>query len=103
MKRLMKIETLAEYLDASPNKVREMVKQRKLPPPRIDEPRFVRWDRKQVDDALDRLDDPVLSHRDELERRFGTSAERFPISAPDQVASDRLEMERRFGSARSRS
>lgn len=80
--RLMKIETLAAYIDASPNKVRDMVEKQQLPPASHDEPRFVRWDRRQVDAWLDAANnlpsgehyhpDSVEAHKQKLKERFGT-------------------------------
>lgn len=80
--RLMKIETLAQYIDASPNKVREMIKKRQLPPARYNEPHFVRWDRNQVDAWLDHANnlkagqnfhpDSFEAHLQKLKERLGT-------------------------------
>lgn len=69
--RLMSIETLATYLDASPNKVRMMVKEGRLPRPKIEEPRFVRWDRHEVDAMLGENVAPFQAERNEMLRRFG--------------------------------
>lgn len=69
-KRLMKIEALAEYLDMSPGKVRALVKSNMLPKPRFDQPRFVRWDRHEVDAMLGKFDDPIVSDQLKLLKRF---------------------------------
>jgi len=51
--RLMSIETLAIYLEASEGQVRKMVSERRLPPPTYNDKKFVRWDRKDIDAMLD--------------------------------------------------
>lgn len=57
--RLMSIETLANYLDASEGQVRKMVEERRLPRPKYNDKKFVRWDRKDVDAALDNVPVPL--------------------------------------------
>lgn len=81
-RRLMNIQTLADYIDASTSMVKKLVREQKLPPPSHNDPRFVRWDRAQVDAWLDQVKNPsagpefhpdsVEAHKAELKRRFGT-------------------------------
>lgn len=70
-KRLMRIEALAEYLDMSPGKLKALVEANMLPKPRFNQPRFVRWDRAEVDAALGKFDDPIANDQMKLMNRFG--------------------------------
>lgn len=65
-KRLMKIKTLAEYLDTSPETVKKKVREGALPEPKFNESRFVRWDRLEVDAALGAVEDPIQQSQREL-------------------------------------
>lgn len=65
-KRLMSIKSLAHYLDMSTNAVQKKVKEGVLPEPKFKEPRFVRWDRHEVDIAIGTPEDPVLKAQKEL-------------------------------------
>ena len=53
--RLISLQLLSEYVGASKNKVKELIKNDVLPKPCVDEPRHKRWDIRQVDDYIDKL------------------------------------------------
>lgn len=56
--RLLSLQSLAQYVGASPSTVKKDIADNLLPPPCIDMPGRKRWDKKQVDQYIDRLTKP---------------------------------------------
>ncbi len=71
--RLMPIERAAAYVGFGVSKFRELIDERKMPKP-IDIDGSPRWDREQldsaVDDLRDRRRDPVARSRNVIEQRL---------------------------------